>query len=781
MITTDILNSILMGVDIGISLLQLSFFNYLIQGGWVTLLRSIGFFIDKTFISLLTKAFEYFELIISKELFAPKLIQGITDNVYFFIAVFILFKLALRFIKYVMDPNLVSDDNVGTNAILRRAIVGMALIIFIPSIFTVIRDFQKAIIADDVINKIVMDKNTELKYEQVKQKAPVGRIIGFSVLQGFLNFDDSKFLSSVYKKQWNRAVESFDPADIDINAGGSGYSTNYYYDYIPVISTVALGYALWLVIKYCFDVLVRFFKLTLLQIISPIVMVDYIFEGDQGTFKQWTTTVIATFVMLFIRILSLSFVIMVAIHMQMSQQECINTYVNTEDSEKVQSDNRIACENSLLYTDADGDVDNLLRAAVIIALLAFSMDLPKILGGIFGLDLEQESSVTGMIKKVGGVAKMVGLGGLALGGGLIGGAIGGVKSGLSVGANWGSKNKALNNKKAGLKDDLASGKITQAQFDTRMAKLDSASKRNNYTAASQMAATTRGMAFGGLMAAAGRTEVGSAATSGYQSTRQQATSGAGVKEAQGIMGAYNLSRDADDDKEEQNEKMQAEQAATAAYREHQMRQSSMQTEEMINQSIKLGVNQSIDSASVTGKAQALQDAGVDIEAGSVIGNLKTANATLSKIEDNTFYSGIESINNLESSGYIDSPQKISQTQDVEVETTQNVQHKTNVTGDTSAPQFDASSLENTQSQNISRVENIDVETTQNIQHKTNVTGDTSAPQFDAGSIDGAKDQNITRSATTEIDTLMDVKQNIKPTNDKPMEVKTEFNPEHMDG
>jgi len=622
---TDILANISLGLNLGLSILSFDVLLSLIAGGWVTILRSIGFFIDKTLISIISKCFEYFELIISKELFAPSLINQITKNVYFFIAIFVLFKLAVRFMKYIMEPNLVSDENIGTNAIIKRTIVGLSLIIFIPTIFGLIRDFQKAIIADDVINKVIMDTNTQIKYEEVKMRAPVGRIVGYSVLRGFLNYDDDKFAASLVEKQWNTAETNFDPSSISINSGGVGYSDNYYYDYIPIISTIALGYVAFLIIKYCFDVLVRFFKLMILQIISPIVMVDYIFDGgQQGSFKQWLTTVISTFAMLFIRIISLSFVIMVCIHMQMTRQECLDKYVNNNGTEEVANNDRIACENSLLYIDEDGEVDNLLRAGVIIALLAFCMDLPKIFSHIFGLDLEQESSVTGMVQKVGGIGKMVGIAGLSFAGGLLGGAVGGIKGAVSTGANWSAKNRAINAEKAALTNRYKSGEIGKNEYDKGMENLNKASTKNNYRSSQQLAAASKGMALGGIMAAASKTQVGGAVVGSYQSSKQSSMGGA---KDSGIVGSIYDAQDAQSEKEKQ----ELQEQSLKDYRQHQMQVSDKQLEQQQIINMKLGVNPNVDSVDVVSKAAGIRDFS---KGETILGNLKNLNQTAEATREN---------------------------------------------------------------------------------------------------------------------------------------------------
>lgn len=706
---TDILGAILTGLQFGLSALQFTTFIQLIMGGWVTILRSIGFFIDKTLISIITKGFEYFELIISKELFAPSLINTITKNVYFFIAVFVLFKLVIRFMKFIIEPDLISDKNIGTNAIVKRTVIGMCLILFIPSIFGIIRDFQKAIIADDIVNNLIMDTTTKIKYEEVKNRAPVGRIIGYSVLRGFLNYDDEKFAASLVKKTWEQAENNFDASGISINAGGIGYVDNYYYDYIPIISTIALGYTAWLIIKYCFDVLVRFLKLTILQIISPIVMVDYIFDGgEQGTFKQWTTTVISTFAMLFIRILSLSFVIMVCVHMQMSKQDCLDKYVDSAASSEVQNEDRIACENSLLYIDDDGDVDNLLRAAVIIALLAFSMDLPKLFSQIFGLDLEQESSVTRMVQKVGGIGKMVGIAGLAIGGGLLGGAIGNAKAAIGGAQKMKSlrgQTNALNSQAADLSNRFASGSISRDEYNSQMSKINAqrsavnAQKKKAASDTLKQSTASSAKAFGAIVA---QTPLRGAVSSFNESYGAQK---------------------AEQAKQREKEKAEQAEADTKAYRKHLMDHAAAQTEELTNYNINQGGKAQSDRAKA--KIDAMTD--FSVENDTVIGKLGKISSTSELINENVVNikddtkvirdnSAVSLVNQGIANQKLDN---LNTTSQVTAENVVKMKEDTKVIRDNSSNSIDLQAEANKKLDNISTSSHITAEHTVNIDKKMN--------------------------------------------------------------
>ena len=183
-------------------------------------------------------------------------------------------------------------------------------------------------------------------------------------------------------------------------------------------------------------------------------------NGDkEGMFKAWTKTTIAAYAMLFMRVFCIWFV----------------AFITTLMNQKCTASANGVCKDSLLYmtVDASGNAtpDYLLRALITLGLLAFLMDLPKLLSEVFGLDLEQDASVKGLMGKVGGAAKMIGLGAVAAGGAAVGGAIGSIKGTVSAGkglvANR-AENKGKLDAKAAKKDPNYAKKMKEINDNKSM-------------------------------------------------------------------------------------------------------------------------------------------------------------------------------------------------------------------------------------------------------------------------------------------------------------------------
>lgn len=401
--TADILDYVLSGIKIAISTIEMSALLYLISGGWLDIIRIIGFFLDSLFVQFIGTFFNYFTMIVEGTIFTPETISEITNRLYVFIGIIVFFKLSFVIIRYIMNPELVSDAKAGVNSLVKRVIFGFALIIFMPTIFSIATDLQTAIIKDKVIEKIILSEEDYLK--SISQKEKTGYMIGTNILQGFWSLNSSAWPAA--QRLYKNAINNYDPSAVgwtNINSGKVLGMGEYNFNYFPVVSTIVLGYVLYLIVKFCIDVALRGFKLGFLQIMAPIAIVDYITGGSEdGAFKNWVKSIKGTYLMLFVRILSLWFVVFVTTLMQKEGDE------------------------SLLYIPTSGEPDYLLRAVIIIALLAFMMELPKLLSEIFGLDLEGDATVKGLMKTVAGGVKAVAGAGLAVGGAAVGGFLGSAK------------------------------------------------------------------------------------------------------------------------------------------------------------------------------------------------------------------------------------------------------------------------------------------------------------------------------------------------------------------
>lgn len=429
----DVVATVQNVIDMVIQATQLLGFTWLLSGGILFLVRTFSFYLDGLIVNFIGAVYKYFTALLGGTMFNEAVVDAIMKNVYVFIGVLVFFRVAMLLLKYIVNPELVEDGKLGVNKLVKRVIFGMIGIILTPTIFSFAINIQGAFIQDQVIQKILIPEDL-LEISKSKMDN-AGKYLGTYVWAGFLN--PATKAPERIEKQFKSALKKGDLSSLDVNNGGflgMGYDV-YNYSYFIFLSTFVLGYVLYLMIKYCLDLISRLFKLFLYQLIAPIAMIEYMINGsDDGVFKSWKNAVLGTYFLLFVRVFALWFVIFV---MTLMSGELPNdTYIS----------------GSLLTTD-----DYLLRALIILALLGFMMDLPKLLSNIFGIDLEQQGSAGGLLDSVKGMFGKVAGAGLAMGGAAIGGALGAAKGigGTATsamaknGKSFGTLNSKWNNSKLG--------------------------------------------------------------------------------------------------------------------------------------------------------------------------------------------------------------------------------------------------------------------------------------------------------------------------------------------
>ena len=198
---------------------------------------------------------------------------------------------------------------------------------------------------------------------------------------------------------------------------------------VSMLMGIALvGYLLLL----CVDVIIRKFKLTLLQVIAPIPAISYVDPNDK-IFNQWMRMYIATYLDLFIKLLAIA----------------------------------LACGLLEMLEEVFWDFNLLYKFFYIVAILVFIKIVPSMISKLFNLD-----SMGGSFKDILGMGKAAaGFGAGAVIGGAVGaatGGLGGAAKGLLRGAGSGAKGNIL----GGAKSIAASNANTRRMKDAGLSAFD---------------------------------------------------------------------------------------------------------------------------------------------------------------------------------------------------------------------------------------------------------------------------------------------------------------------
>ncbi len=402
------------------------------QANWWLLdfVRSLLFTLDQMVYSLIEMFYNLFAYISNLTIFNNETFQDFTGRVYLILGVVMLFKIAFSLISLFANPDNLMDGNKGVVGIVKRLIISLVLITFIPAIFSIAFQFQTIVIHDNIIgnfflgNLIGTDEGSASTEELNKVQRDAGKMVAFNVFSAFyypedfvVEKDENGNIQYVDDKNWSSTVKGYTYNDdgtvnvseelengeylnytrnqsYSISDYGKFVNVNYrsendtYYimHYMFVISTVAGVVVAWIFLGFCFDTAIRAVKLSALQLIAPIPIFSYI-DPSKGEkiFQNWISTTLSTYISLFTRLILIYFVLYICYLLQRNGvQEYSLAADGTLTIGKIQNSNLLS---------------NFAVMMVYIGLLLFAKDAPKLFSDMFGI--QSESTFGSKLAKMG--------------------------------------------------------------------------------------------------------------------------------------------------------------------------------------------------------------------------------------------------------------------------------------------------------------------------------------------------------------------------------------------
>lgn len=144
----------------------------------------IAFFIEKIYGLIMDLA----GITLKDDLFA-----NMTNNVYMLIGLFMLFKLALSVISFVVNPdNLFSKDS-SFSKLLQKIVVTLVMLTMFPTVFSVMKNIQTIILKDNVIARLFFDM--QVTSSDLKS---TGKEVAYYVFSSFIDYNRSGDLKTVF-------------------------------------------------------------------------------------------------------------------------------------------------------------------------------------------------------------------------------------------------------------------------------------------------------------------------------------------------------------------------------------------------------------------------------------------------------------------------------------------------------------------------------------------------------------------------------------------------------
>ena len=451
------------------------------------LLRQLAISLDSVVYTLASWSYGIFYELSSSSLLSSLNLASASQRLYTLLGIFMLFRLAFSFIKYIVNPD---DMEKGTSKFITNLAVSLALIVSVPWIFNRAFKLQTYIMESNVIGNLILGMDTDRSDEDNFNASSYGQSIAFMTFSAFYRpniaisglescsnilvyyndyvepdtnshvryignaknetvaKDSEKIVACINALNDLKNVDGYEGdksteigtlfyiasqrADMSVLTHPDVFRTYvgnvYVINYTAIVSTIALGFLALLFINFSFDVAIRNVKLCFLQIIAPIPIILNIepgdAKGDKRSLNWWVKECLRTYVDLFVRVATVYFGVFLI--------------------------NILFTGNSVL---GSSNTSPWFRVFMIFGILLFVKQVPDMIGKAFGIDVKGQFSLN-PLKRIGNNATRIAS--MAVGGAA--GLAGGLGVGVSAGVNAFRANRAAGKKwHSALNDALTAG------------------------------------------------------------------------------------------------------------------------------------------------------------------------------------------------------------------------------------------------------------------------------------------------------------------------------------
>ena len=235
-------------------------------------------------------------------------LEGIHDRIYIILSLYMLFKVTISILTYIVNPDMLSDKAQGAGKLVMRIILSLVMLIAFPKVFDELAKLQTDIIENGTIQRVLLgtkpvDPNN-IGMTTIADKMSLTMYNGVFIKENDQPVTSITNVNTITFKELVEHVNDRVPGDPD----------NYKYEYVPVIGLAVGIFATLIMLSICIDVAARVFKLLILEMIAPIPIISYIDpkSSKDGAFSKWSKMLISTWAEIFIKLFIVYFMLKIA-------------------------------------------------------------------------------------------------------------------------------------------------------------------------------------------------------------------------------------------------------------------------------------------------------------------------------------------------------------------------------------------------------------------------------------------------------------------------------------
>lgn len=349
----------------------------------ISALNSISLFLDRLIYKLMSLAFQVFIAVSEVNLFGDDGLRKMINQIFTVLGVVMLFIMAYEIILLIINPEKLSGEN-GAKRLVTKVLTSIILLILLPTIFNYMQLFQKNIIRSDVIGNLIMGTSSsssgsfDLKKSGTKMSLSIATAFFYPASGGkeysYLSCLDNTSIEicETYITTYNLALDNNDPSKLFskelkdyIKSDDDESNGEREMRYIPFISTIAAGFAIYAIIAFSLDLGIRVAKLAFLQVVSPIPIAMNITEKESIFGSKWFGQLKETYLEVFMKLFVIYF----------------SMYVISEFVPSLFTSFAASNEGGII-------VQSLATVIVVLGILQFAKKGPELIKQLFNMELD---------------------------------------------------------------------------------------------------------------------------------------------------------------------------------------------------------------------------------------------------------------------------------------------------------------------------------------------------------------------------------------------------------
>ncbi len=332
---------------------------------WRQALRGIMATLCDFIYSIMSFFYDLFNNVSQINILTSADVQPIYQRITMILTIVMVFYITFQFVKYVVQPDAMTDKEKGAGNIVYKMVIVIVLIAFVPKIFEIAYDVQNAIISKNVISKVILGPQASMDEENL------GSGFASSVFNMFYYVSPENVNKDCYDGAQCgllvtqnigtlKAEGNLNAISLGLNETDKSDTPLITFEFDGLLAVIVGGVIVYILILYCIDVGVRWVQLLYLQLIAPIPILGYITPKKDGIFQKWTKQCITTYIDLFLRVAIINIILLLC-----------DTLLKSKIAGDLVPDGSSTMMTTLIYV------------VLIIGVMLFAHKAPKMIGELF--------------------------------------------------------------------------------------------------------------------------------------------------------------------------------------------------------------------------------------------------------------------------------------------------------------------------------------------------------------------------------------------------------------